>query len=185
MKTAKLLIKNMVCPRCISSVKYILKKENILFNKINLGEVELKENISVSQRNKLQEELEKIGFELIESRLNSIVEKIKIAVINYVNNERKLKLSNFILKDLPYDYSYLSDLFSSVEGITIEHYFIEQRIEKVKEFLVYDQLNFTEIAYQLGFSSVHHLSSQFKKVTGLTPSYYKKVGISKRKYIGL
>lgn len=188
MKANKLLIKNMVCPRCITSVEHILNKENILFNKVSLGEVDLKENLNASQRNKLQKELEKTGFELIESRLNSIIEKIKLAVINYVgntNNERKLKLSNFILKDLPYDYSYLSDLFSSVEGITIEHYFIEQRIEKVKEFLVYDQLNFSEIAYELGFSSVHHLSSQFKKVTGLTPSYFKKVGISKRKSIGL
>lgn len=187
MRINKLLIKNMVCPRCITSVEHLLNKENILFNKISLGEVELKENINVSQRNKLQKELEKIGFELIESRLNAIIEKIKHAVINYINHlstEKKLKLSHFILKDLPYDYSYLSDLFSSVEGITIEHYFIEQRIEKVKEFLVYDQLNFTEIAYQLGFSSVHHLSSQFKKITGLTPSHFKKIGAGKRKFNG-
>lgn len=186
MKTSKLLIKNMVCPRCITSVENILKEENIPFSNVSLGEVDLKVPINISQRNKLLKQFEKIGFELIETRLNSIVEKIKISIINYINNlndERKLKLSNFILKELPYDYSYLSDLFSSVEGITIEHYFINQRIEKVKELLVYDQLNLTEISYQTGFSSVHHLSSQFKKITGLTPSYFKKVGTIKRKSI--
>jgi len=96
-------------------------------------------------------------------------------------DNQNLKLSSFITKKIPYDYSYLSDLFSSVEGKTIEQYFILQRIEKVKELLVYDQLSLTEISYQTGFSSVHHLSSQFKKVTGLTPSYFKKIGIEKRK----
>jgi AraC-like DNA-binding protein len=104
-------------------------------------------------------------------------------VINNLNSENKLKLSSFILEKLPYDYSYLSDLFSSVEGITIEHYFINQRIEKVKELLVYDQLTLTEISYKTGFSSVHHLSTQFKKVTGLSPSYFKKVGLEKNKSI--
>jgi AraC-like DNA-binding protein len=92
-----------------------------------------------------------------------------------------MKLSAFITKQLHFDYSYLSDLFSSIEGITIEQYLIEQRIEKVKELLVYDQLSLTEIAYRLGFSSVHHLSTQFKKVTGLTPTYFKKVGAEKRR----
>ena len=92
-----------------------------------------------------------------------------------------IKLSSFITKKIPYDYSYLSDLFSSVEGKTIEQYFILQRIEKVKELLVYDQLSLTEISYQTGFSSVHHLSAQFKKITGLTPSHFKKIGNEKRR----
>ncbi|HEX6182145.1 MAG TPA: AraC family transcriptional regulator, partial [Chitinophagaceae bacterium] len=96
-------------------------------------------------------------------------------------DSQEIKLSSFITRKVPYEYSYLSDLFSSIEGKTIEQYFILQRIEKVKELLVYDQLSLTEISYRTGFSSVHHLSSQFKKVTGLTPSHFKKIGVAKRK----
>jgi AraC-like DNA-binding protein len=121
---------------------------------------------------------------LIDTRVNKIIEDIKLAVLEYLNlgmENQNLKLSGFITKKLSYDYSYLSDLFSSVEGKTIEQYFILQRIEKVKELLVYDQLSLTEISYQTGFSSVHHLSSQFKKITGLTPSHFKKIGVEKRK----
>jgi AraC-like DNA-binding protein len=186
MKAIKLHIKNMVCPRCISSVEGILKSQSISFSNVSLGEISLTEPINLLQRSKLSKELEGVGFEIIETKLNSIIEKIKLSVIAYINNlhsENKLKLSSFIIEKLPYDYSYLSDLFSSVEGITIEHYFINQRIEKVKELLVYDQLTLTEISYKTGFSSVHHLSSQFKKVTGLSPSYFKKVGLEKNKSI--
>ena len=124
------------------------------------------------------------GFELIETRVNKIIEEIKQAAMEYLNlgmDNENLKLSSFITKRIPYDYSYLSDLFSSIEGKTIEQFFILQRIEKVKELLVYDQLSLTEISYQTGFSSVHHLSSQFKKVTGLTPSHFKKIGAAKRR----
>jgi AraC family transcriptional regulator len=186
MKTTKLLVKNMVCPRCISSVESILKSQNISFSNVSLGEINLTEPISLLQRNNLNKELERVGFEIIETKLNSIIEKIKLSVTAYINNlhfENKLKLSAFIVEKLPYDYSYLSDLFSSVEGITIEHYFINQRIEKVKELLVYDQLTLTEISYKTGFSSVHHLSTQFKKVTGLSPSHFKKIGLEKSKSI--
>ena len=98
-------------------------------------------------------------------------------------DSENLKLSSFIIKKIPYDYSYLSDLFSSVEGKTIEQFFILQRIEKVKELLVYDQLSLTEISYQTGFSSVHHLSAQFKKITGLTPSHFKRIGAEKRNFL--
>jgi AraC-like DNA-binding protein len=101
--------------------------------------------------------------------------------LNLGMDNENLKLSSFITKKISYDYSYLSDLFSSVEGKTIEQFFILQRIEKVKELLVYDQLSLTEISYQTGFSSVHHLSAQFKKVTGLTPSHFKKIGAAKRR----
>ncbi len=168
----------MVCPRCITSVEDILKKQSIAFSKVTLGEVELKKALSARQKSNLQKELKAIGFELIETRLSAIVEKIKISVSEYLNHadEKKLKLSVFITKKMPYDYSYLSDLFSSVEGYTIEHFFIEKRIEKVKELLVYKQLSLSEIAFQLGFSSVHHLSSQFKKETGLTPTHFKNIG---------
>ncbi len=135
---------------------------------------------------KLRTELNGTGFELIEMRVNKIVESIKQLVMDYLKisseNPGK-KLSEFITDKIPYEYSYLSDLFSSIEGKTIEQFFITQRIEKVKELIVYDQLSLTEIAYQTGFSSVHHLSSQFKKVTGLTPSHFKKIGAVKRKSI--
>lgn len=174
----QLLIKNMVCPRCISSVKQILEQLHITYNTINLGEVELKETLTKTKQSQLQNQLAKQGFELIETRLGSIVEKIKLRVNEYLNQpaEKRKKLSTFITEKIPYDYSYLSDLFSSVEGLTIEKYFINQRVEKVKELLVYKQLNLSEIAFQTGYSSSQHLSSQFKKITGLSPSHFKNIG---------
>ena len=174
----------MVCQRCIITVENILKEHHIPFTNIILGEVALQRKLGNEELKIIESSLEKVGFELIESRVNKIIEAIKQAAIEYLNlgmESQNLKLSSFIIKKIPYDYSYLSDLFSSVEGKTIEQYFILQRIEKVKELLVYDQLSLTEISYQTGFSSVHHLSSQFKKVTGLTPSHFKKIGIEKRK----
>jgi AraC-like DNA-binding protein len=183
-KSSKLFIKNMVCQRCILTVENILKEYSIPFSKVSLGEVDIQKKLNNEEIKVIQSSLQKVGFELIETRVNKIIEDIKQAVIEYLSlgmDNQNLKLSSFITKKIPYDYSYLSDLFSSVEGKTIEQYFILQRIEKVKELLVYDQLSLTEISYQTGFSSVHHLSSQFKKVTGLTPSYFKKIGIEKRK----
>lgn len=180
----KLLIKNMVCPRCISSVQDIFDKLNIPINKIEMGEVSLHEQLTAQQLQNVEEALKQVGFELIATRVNKIIEDIKKLCLDYLNlgmDNENLKLSSFITKHLAYDYSYLSDLFSSVEGTTIEQYFIRQRIEKVKELLVYDQLSLTEISYQTGFSSVHHLSAQFKKITGLTPTYFKKIGAAKRK----
>jgi AraC family transcriptional regulator len=173
----------MVCQRCIMSVESILKKLDIPFSKVRLGEVDLFREISQAKIKNIEEELKQVGFELITGRTNKIVEDIKQLAMEYIDlgDEKKTKLSAFITNKLHYDYSYLSDLFSSIEGITIEHYLIVQRIEKVKELLVYDQLSLTEIAYQVGFSSVHHLSAQFKKVTGLTPTHFKKVGAEKRR----
>jgi AraC family transcriptional regulator len=181
-----LLIKNMVCPRCISSVKSILDRLGILYHNVSLGEVELVEKLSVSKAKQLNAELKKIGFELIETRVTKIVEDIKKLTLEYLaddSSDQKRKLSVFITNQLHYDYSYLSDLFSSVEGITIERYFIIQRIEKVKELIVYDELSLTEISYRLGFSSVHHLSAQFKRETGYNASHFKKIGAEKRKSI--
>ncbi len=177
------MVKNMVCQRCVMTVENILKKEQIPFSKVSLGEVELTRELSADEVNKIEENLKQVGFELITGRTNKIVEDIKQLVMEYIalGDDKKSKLSSFITKKLHYDYSYLSDLFSSIEGITIEQYLIVQRIEKVKEFLVYDQLSLTEIAFQLGYSSVHHLSAQFKKVTGLTPSHFKKIGSDKRR----
>jgi AraC family transcriptional regulator len=183
-KYRKLLVKNMVCQRCIMTVDQILTRLDIPYRKISLGEIELSRKLTPEESKKLEAELNKTGFELIESRIHKIVEDIKLAILEYVNlgmESQELKLSSFIIKKIPNDYSYLSDLFSSIEGKTIEQFFILQRIEKVKEFLVYDQLSLTEIAYQTGFSSIHHLSAQFKKITGLTPSHFKKIGAEKRK----
>jgi AraC family transcriptional regulator len=183
-KTNHLFIKNMVCNRCIMTVENILNQNHIPYAKVSLGEVELERKLSANETKAIDADLQKVGFELIDKRVNKIIEDVKQAVLEYLNlgmDSQNLKLSSFITKTIPYDYSYLSDLFSSIEGKTIEQYFILQRIEKVKELLVYDQLSLTEISYQTGFSSVHHLSSQFKKVTGLTPSHFKKIGIERRK----
>jgi AraC family transcriptional regulator len=185
-KRNKLLIKNMVCQRCILTVENILKDLKIRYHRVALGEVDLSEKLSDNELKKVGGELNKVGFELIEKRINKIIEDIKRAVIEYLNlgiDNENLKLSSVIVKKIPYDYSYLSDLFSTIEGKTIEQFFILSRIEKVKELLVYDQLSLTEISYQTGFSSVHHLSAQFKKVTGLTPSHYKRIAADKRKYL--
>jgi len=182
-KRNKLLIKNMVCQRCVLTVENILTDLKIPFHKISLGEVDLEEKLTDTDLKKIDQELSNVGFELIEGRVNKIIEDIKKAVMEYLNlgmERENLKLSLFIVKRIPYDYSYLSDLFSTIEGKTIEQFFILMRIEKVKELLVYDQLSLTEISYQTGFSSVHHLSSQFKKTTGLTPSHFKKLKEKRR-----
>jgi len=185
-KRNKLLIKNMVCQRCILTVEDILNDLKIPYHQVVLGEVDLAQKLSENELKEIGGQLNKVGFELIEKRVNKIIEDIKRAVIEYLNlgmDNENLKLSSFIVKKIPYDYSYLSDLFSTIEGKTIEQFFILSRIEKVKELLVYDQLSLTEISYQTGFSSVHHLSAQFKKVTGLTPSHFKRIAADKRKYL--
>jgi AraC-like DNA-binding protein len=167
-------------------VENIFNDLNISFHKISLGEVDLEKKLSDSELKKVDDELGKVGFELIEKRVNKIIEDVKKSVMDYLNlgmDNENLKLSSFIVKKIPYDYSYLSDLFSTIEGKTVEQFFILTRIEKVKELLVYDQLSLTEISYQTGFSSVHHLSAQFKKITGLTPSHFKRIAADKRKYL--
>lgn len=183
-KPVKLLIKNMVCQRCILMVEHIFSELKIPFRSVMMGEADLDRKLSREEMERLSLELNKVGFELIESRLNKMIEDIKFAVLDYVGpaaQTRNLNLSDFITDRVPNDYSYLSDLFSSIEGKTIEQYFILQRIEKVKELLIYDQLSLTQIADQTGFSSVHHLSAQFKKVTGLTPSHFKNIAGNRRR----
>ena len=174
----------MVCQRCVMTVKDILHKNAIPFENVSLGEVDLTRKLADDELKDLQTSLNKVGFELIETRVNKIVEDIKQRILEYLAmgmDSQNIKLSSFITQKINYDYSYLSDLFSSIEGKTIEQFFILQRIEKVKELIVYDQLSLTEISYQTGFSSVHHLSAQFKKVTGLSPSHFKKIAGEKRK----
>lgn len=178
----------MVCPRCISTVKGIFEKMNIAVENISLGEVTTTGKLPETLLKEFDHELKKAGFELILTRINKIIADIKKLVLQYLAtaaDEKKLKLSSYITNHIHYDYSYLSDLFSSVEGITIEQLFIIQRIEKVKELLVYEEHSLTEIAYETGFSSVAHLSAQFKKTTGLTTSHFKKIGEKKRRSIDL
>ena len=180
----KLLIKNMVCQRCVLTVEHILRNIGIPYRAVTMGEVELQRSLQDAETERLRFELNNVGFDVIETRLNKIIEDIKLAVLSYLSSPagtQSKNLSAFITDRVPYDYSYLSDLFSSVAGRTIENFFIMQRIERVKEFLVYDQLSLTQIAHKTGYSSVHHLSSQFKKVTGLTPSHFKNTTGNKRK----
>ena len=187
-KPAKLLIQNMVCQRCIMTVEDILNRLNIDYTNVIMGEATLTKKLTGDELTAVEKALNKVGFALIETRVNKVIEDIKKAILEYINmglDSQRQNLSSFITDRISYDYSYLSDLFSSIEGRTIEQYFIVQRIEKVKELLVYDQLSLTEISYRTGFSSVHHLSAQFKKVTGLTPSQFNKMTAEKRKSIDL
>ncbi len=175
----------MVCNRCKSAVQVILENQGCHVQKIELGEVEIiEESLSSDQLQTINTLLIDAGFELIDDRKSRIIEKIKntvITLVHYSDDHPKGKQSELISKELHYDYSYLSKLFSEIEGITIEQYIIHQKIEKVKEYLVYDELNLNEIAYRMGYSSSAHLSAQFKKITGLPPGHFKNLGASQRK----
>lgn len=174
----------MVCNRCRMVVKNELEKLGMHPLNVQLGEVELAEKPSAHQMDELKHNLAQVGFELIDTKKGRIIEKIKNVVIDLIHHsedQTKLKYSEYLSEKLNHDYSYLSKLFSEVEGKTIEQYIIAQKIEKVKELLVYDELTLSEIAWKLGYSSVAHLSAQFKKVTGLTPSFYKDKGMHHRK----
>ena len=174
----------MVCNRCILVVQQELRKLNIESCRVTLGEIETTRELSKEKQDELQKHLDALGFELLDNSKKQLIEKIKniiIQKVHYAQEEEHHNFSELLSQSLRKDYSYLSSLFSEVEGITIEKYIINQKIEKVKELIIYDELNLSEIAYQLGYSSVAHLSNQFKKVTGLTPSYFKQVGQNKRK----
>lgn len=180
----KLYVKNMVCNRCIMVVKSELEKLGLQVYSAQLGEIEIEGEISASQKKGVNETLQKFGFSLIDDKKSQLIEKTKAALVELVhqrNGELKQNLSDYLSEKLNHEYKYLASLFSEVEGSTIEKYFIAQKIERVKELLVYDELTLSEIAYQLNYSSVAHLSSQFKKVTGLTPSYFKNLKTVKRK----
>ena len=180
-----LYIKNMVCNRCIKVVTEELTKLDLDIKKIELGKVVLKSNITEDKLEKLEKILKQNGFELIDDKKAKIVNEIKTLIIKIIHYNENIKEpinnSEFISQSIGYDYSYLSTLFSSVEGITIEKYIILQKIEKVKELLQYNELSLSEISYLLGYSSVQHLSNQFKKVTGMSPSQFKRLHINKRK----
>lgn len=179
----KLFIKNMVCNRCIMVVEDELKKLSIRVTEVKLGEVEIESPLSSAQSTALNDNLKALGFEILDDKKNRIIEQIKnhiIQLVHYQNNQSKLNLSDFLSHELNLDYNYLSALFSEIEGTTIEKYFILQKIEKVKELLAYNELSLSEIADQLNYSSVAYLSNQFKKITGLSPSDFKKTSSNKR-----
>lgn len=180
----KVYIKNMVCNRCIMVVKNELEKLGHYPLTISLGEVELKNDLTHFEKLTLDNHLKIFGFELIDDKKSRLIGQIKSSIIEIIHQqttELKSNLSDYLSSKLHHDYTYLSNLFSEVEGTTIEKYFIAQKIEKVKELLVYDELSLSEIAYQMNYSSVGYLSNQFKKVTGLTPTYFKNIKENKRK----
>lgn len=174
----------MVCNRCIMVVQNELDKLGLDVKSIRLGEVVLEKEPGTGEKEQLNNVLLSLGFELIDDKKSRIIEKIKNVIIDLVHhqdNDVKTNLSAVLSAELHHDYNYLSNLFSEVEGTTIEKYFIAQKIERVKELLVYDELSLSEIALRLNYSSVAYLSNQFKKVTGLTPSHFKQIKEDKRK----
>ena len=179
-----IFIKNMVCDRCIMVVQNELEKLGLDAKNIKLGEVILSKEITSLEKENLSKTLEPLGFEVIDDKKGRIIEKIKNIIIDLVHHQDsdvKTNLSDVLSDKLHHDYNYLSNLFSEVEGTTIEKYFIAQKVEKVKELLVYDELSLSEIANRLNYSGVAYLSNQFKKVTGLTPSHFKQIKEDKRK----
>ena len=179
----KLYIKFMVSLRCKMLVKHELKNLGIHYSSVDLGLVEIIGEITEDKRNKLKAALLKSGLELMDDKKSILIEKIKIIItkmIHYNEELPKVKYSEYISNKMGYDYTYLANVFSEVEGITIEHYIIAHKIEKVKELLIYDELNLSEISYSMNYSSVSHLSTQFKKVTGLTPTYFKNLKDKRR-----
>ncbi len=182
----KLYIKNMVCRRCKMAVAHELIQLGIDPVSVELGEVELRQPIDIDAKQALSGRLYGMGFELIDDKKSQTIGRIKALIIDLVHwrhNDLKTNLSRYLSDELAQDYSALSHLFSEVEGTTIEQFFIVQKIEKVKELLTYDELSLSQIAYMLNYSSVAYLSNQFKKVTGFSPSYFKKLKDRKRRQI--
>lgn len=178
MKNIELYIKNMVCSRCIATVQYILNDLNINYISINLGIVSLKDEINSTNRDLLIERLSNVGFELLEDNKSKLISQIKSILIKNIHHEVKdihINYSVILSETLNHEYTYLSKLFSSIEGLTIERYIIKQKIEKVKELIFYKEYTLSEIAFKLNYSSVAHLSAQFKKETGMSPSEFKKL----------
>lgn len=174
----KLYIKFMVSLRCKMMVKEELKKLGLRYIFVDLGVVEVMETISNDQREQLKANLLRSGLELLDDKKSILIEKIKNVItemIHYTEEVPKVNYSNYISEKLGYDYTYLANTFSEVKGITIQQYIIINKIERAKELLLYDELNLTEISYRLNYSSVAHLSNQFKKITGLSPSFYKQL----------
>jgi len=182
----KLYIKYMVSNRCKMAVKEELKKLGLHFIVVDLGEVEIMETISADQREKLKSSLIDSGLELMDDKRAVLIEKIKNTIIEMIHHSDemiKTNFSDYLSEKLNHDYTYLANLFSEVQGTTIEHFIINHKIERIKELIIYDELNITEIAWKMNYSSVAHLSNQFKKVTGLSPSHFKQLKDKKRSQI--
>lgn len=179
----KIFIKYMVCIRCKMVVKSELDKLGLQYKKVELGEVDLIGEMTIEQQKQLKTSLLKSGLELMDDKKAILIEKIKnviIEMVHYAEEPPKINFSDYLSEKLQYDYTYLSNIFSEVTGITIEQYMIAHKIERVKELLLYDELTLSEISYRLNYSSVAHLSNQFKKVTGLTPTYFKALKNKRR-----
>ncbi len=177
----------MVCIRCQMAVKSELGKLGIHHTKVELGETEIMEELSAEQRDNLSISLKNIGLELLDDKKNIMVERIKTLIIELVHfNDEQIKtnLSDFLSEKLNHNYTYISNLFSEIKGTSIEQFYLSNKIERVKELLVYDELSLTEIAYKLHYSSVAHLSNQFKKMTGLTPTHFKNLKNKTRRALG-
>lgn len=169
-------IKNMVCPRCIETVRGIFDELKVETQSIDLGEVKINKSLSSSQLEKLSHKLSGHGFELLEDQKSKLINQIKSIIIDQIHHQNKslnINFSTLLADQLNHEYTSLSKLFSSVDGITIEKFILRQKVEKVKELLFYNELTLTEISYRMNYSSVAHLSSQFKKETGMTPSAFK------------
>jgi YesN/AraC family two-component response regulator len=179
----KLYIKNMVCIRCKMVVKDALMKLGLPYASVELGEVDVQEDISPRQLDQFRSALLKTGLEVMDDKKSVMIQKIKnliIEVVHYTEEPLPVNLSEYLSQKLGLDYTYLANVFSEVQGTSVERFYITHRIERVKELLVYNELNLTEIAYKMHYSSVAHLSSQFKKITGLTPSHFKKLKCKRR-----
>lgn len=173
----------MVSNRCKIAVKQELKKLGLHFIVVDLGEVDIMENISLEKRSILKANLLHSGLELMDDKKAMLIEKIKniiIEMVHYTDENIKVNFSNYLSEKMNHDYTYLSNLFSEVQGTTIEHFIISHKIERIKELIIYGEHNITEIAWKMGYSSVAHLSSQFKKVTGLSPSHFKQLKDKRR-----
>jgi AraC family transcriptional regulator len=183
----EIYVKNMVCNRCIKVVRDELEKIGVSISHIELGKISINDNQKVISTDQIKQALEKNGFELLENKTAKIVEKIKTLIIDLIYKEEleflDINISAYLEKKIGRDYSYLSTLFSSLEHMTIEKFVILQKTERVKELLIYGELTLSEISYRLGYSSVQHLSNQFKKTTGLTPTHFKKIKELRRKPI--
>jgi AraC-like DNA-binding protein len=179
----KLFIKYMVSNRCKMVVKEILKEMNLHFILVDLGEVDIMEDITLEQRELLKKELLESGLELMDDKKSILIEKIKtiiIQMIHHTEEDIKINFSDYLSEKLHHNYNYLANLFSDIQGTTIEHFIISHKIERVKELMIYGELTITEIAYKMNYSSVAHLSTQFKKVTGLSPSHFKQLKDKRR-----
>ena len=174
-----LYIKNMVCDRCRMAVEQIFRRNDLAFDHIELGKVYLHETPTADRLSHLRHDLEQVGFELIDDQRSVLVEQIRTAVLDYVGDRalmEKWKLSAYLSDRLAKSYTLLSSAFSAARGMTIERFFILQKVERAKELLIYDELTMSEIAFRLNYSSPAHLSGQFKQITGMSPSDFKRLG---------